>query len=552
MNDNFFNDGVLVEAKCKPKERTIYQQIMYSLHKRDSDKANHLIVNFAQKIKSPEIRTLIFQLNSNNFFSKHHLEQYGWISMLKKILEKRKKFKLLFPRSFWIPDSFRLRTPIPIEIQKVCHQIHVEFKNAVLTGSAPMSQYFKNMINNETIPTNLKNIGLTAVNNTDINLYVPANPYRYIQDKRNFWDLKISEWKSLPWLRSRSLLTSETRSIISMPSPNTTNSFYHKNLSNVINTIQYRYGYTIRIKSIKDYEIGSDPSGGSKEETSSDDYLGIHKVLFFGIRRIYTLEIENSMRRRLRPFLQLVLVDAYPNPNKTWEDFITESFDIDITTGILHTRRLNCLGKLNFRSEVIDNIHKRRFEFKILNMTPFWSLYKRLIKYIKKGFFLKRIWFEETCSDWYIKYVLRYFRYISAEKQIYSLFESVNLHYHVQIVSSYIISFLDPIRKIEVENFHFNVIYSRHILDRIKQLENRTPGLLKLKIEPYEKLNISTWLEHNHRVKASVIIQRWFQRNIRLFPRKRGNILRRTYNARKIQRIWRSKRKNQVIIKIEK
>ena len=112
-----------------------------------------------------------------------------------------------------------------------------------------------------------------------------------------------------------------------------------------------------------------------------------------------------------------------------------------------------------------------------------------------------------------------------------------------QIVDNYVMKFIEPICKPEIEALRFEIKFQEALHNRIEKLAYRTPGLRELYNTNRDIMEIDAeeMLKKILFTKAARCIQRWSRRYQYNHPIVKGRIMRRWYSARIIQRWWRTK-----------
>jgi len=214
--------------------------------------------------------------------------------------------------------------PIPKLIQRACHEIVKEFGHGVVTGSAPLTQYFSELIKKSSISDKMQGVALKAIRNSDVDLFLHANPMRYKQDHARYHKLNPQYWHQLSRFCAERIQRPETMAIKPL---NNHDRWCHLNLENVADTLYHRFGIRLVVKKIDDFDLNS--------PFVQPGYQSWDMAVLKGIKRIYTIEVHDRRECPVGCPLQVILVDSYPLPNEAWADFITSQFDVDVAKGIM-------------------------------------------------------------------------------------------------------------------------------------------------------------------------------------------------------------------------
>ena len=80
-------------------------------------------------------------------------------------------------------------------------------------GSAPLAQYFSELIKKSSISDNKQGVALEAIRNSDVDLFLHANPIRYKQDRARYHNLNPHYWHQLSRFHAKRIQRPETIAI---------------------------------------------------------------------------------------------------------------------------------------------------------------------------------------------------------------------------------------------------------------------------------------------------------------------------------------------------
>lgn len=143
-------------------------------------------------------------------------------------------------------------------------------------------------------------------------------------------------------------------------------------------------------------------------------YMGVHNGVNSGIDSVITFGVLVGVNREM---VQLITVNANP-PNergKGWHDTIVDHFDISVTKVAVYLSDL-CTNKCkSFCSEMTEeNIERGCFEYEVHPCLTFEHHMKRIMKYVRRGFQLEKLFFDELCSKEYQNYILTSLKHLFA------------------------------------------------------------------------------------------------------------------------------------------
>jgi len=113
------------------------------------------------------------------------------------------------------------------------------------------------------------------------------------------------------------------------------------------------------------------------------------------------LSISQSDLNKVTPgrVIQIIALDSLPQMNQTWDEHVVSTFDIDIAKVSIAMTKENMSPQVRFYNEAAGlAFQMKTFNFAVRVGPNFHSTFKRLTKYLKKGYRLTSLNFDAKVS----------------------------------------------------------------------------------------------------------------------------------------------------------
>ena len=285
-----------------------------------------------------------------------------------------------------------LRNPVSRTHAIVAYEMRKAFKGyGLLTGSSVAAKFYFDR--RCLMPLHLRHKASSLMHNNDVDMFLPANPYRVDLDRRVHWDIPKEQWQynrlSLIAQRYHGINThvrpsiqriSRERLIAERSAPGPIRRWYHRDLEEAASVLLRKHGIMLNIRYIEDFPLGQAQTDAERiDEFVGMDYLSWRMAIFHGITRVYVLEAVDSKGRIQSPPMRITLIDSFPDPDETWSEHISKKFDVNISMGCIRTRRLSKLGTVDISREIRIDLVLGYFWFTIHDLVPFRDLLSRVM-----------------------------------------------------------------------------------------------------------------------------------------------------------------------------
>ena len=149
--------------------------------------------------------------------------------------------------------------------------------------------------------------------------------------------------------------------------------------------------------------------------------------MFAGVTRIYDFKLVGRYGEVIERPVQLILIDTLAErKDQPWSETVTSHFDIDIIRNyaIIEDSPLSKttpgphVSKIAFLDNWCDPTRTRTFNYTLRPCQTPKTLFKRIVKYRKRGFKLASLSFDPRCTEQWINHVCDILRIIWAERWI--------------------------------------------------------------------------------------------------------------------------------------
>lgn len=236
--------------------------------------------------------------------------------------------------------------PIPLEVDLLFQHLHKILRGScTLTGSSVLEKYIKEMSPRFRASDESAVDKILHCTSNDVDMFVPDNPARFCK-----------------WGKCGG------------------HSFYSDILPKVFFELQQTHGLT--------------PTKVRRTCISEDDDYGAFQY-FNGLVSKIEFRIVSTTGDVVPRQIQIITLDGQPAANETWDEFVTNRFDIDICRGVYNLRSGSTVCA-TYSVQTQSNIRNGVFDFCLQPGKTFQQNIARMIKYRDKGFDLGTI----TYSNW--------------------------------------------------------------------------------------------------------------------------------------------------------
>jgi hypothetical protein len=181
-------------------------------------------------------------------------------------------------------------------------------------------------------------------------------------------------------------------------------------------------GYLLRAFEKKhDYAIEMKRHEGTEQYTYTDalELNGIEAVYVFDIKNFVNEEVEGCHKVNL-----IYIADKWLSNTKMlseehlWNEYVSNTFDINICTGVIVIDGINGLSHPFFSDDVKCDINDKKFKYTVRPGCTFENMMKRMMKYASRKFSLRKIEYEYDTDSTYKNYVERGFGRIFWPQQL--------------------------------------------------------------------------------------------------------------------------------------
>lgn len=131
--------------------------------------------------------------------------------------------------------------------------------------------------------------------------------------------------------------------------------------------------------------------------------------------------------------VQLIEVCAFEPANTPWSSYITSTFDIDVAMGRAELHVTTILGMVFMPDRAVTSIHNCGFEYRVLACYTFEHHMCRILKYIRKGFKLRRLYFDTLCCPEYKAYIMSRFHSYCAGSLAMDILQDLEMDYGTKL-----------------------------------------------------------------------------------------------------------------------
>ena len=401
-------------------------------------------------------------------------------------------------------EENEINDPLPIEALQFGNVLHELCGEACIAGSAPLAKYFHNLRQQndaEELSETLQKI-LSSIDSNDVDVFAPLFPRKLAKKRASKNFHKMSRKQQARYLESRF-------------------TYPNRDPTKVCTLLKCELGlWEVGLEMHDINQKAFDEQGVSRDQCSL-----WNEAVNIGIRHIHNFKLRYSKDKKpCNVQMQLILLDGLPPQEQSWEDYITESFDIDIVKGTAKIDDINDLGTLNFKPHLLEKIRRGVFSYNIRNCIDLDTLVSRIQKYLKRGFQLDNLEFANDCSDLFRLHVTRKLRYHLTSTICYKWFEDNG--YQLGIATAVLPTIKRFVRGPTYAKRIFRAMQLEEMRRKFEKNDWWSVGHQKLCKDDFE------WIVREEQSKRCAVlrIERWLlackEKNLRLEESKRVAVLR--------------------------
>jgi hypothetical protein len=255
-------------------------------------------------------------------------------------------------------------------------------------------------------------------------------------------------------------------------------------LHHILHLVYKRYKTILHMTSLYELDSYVHPRHGPVGRIVEDrppllafSWIGVHMVV--NLEHLFSLPLEDKagpIIRKSGPNIRLIISEKFPeHPSIKWGQSIIDSFDISICKLYLDETDL-----LHIDSKASEDLAMKQFSITIKPGIKWSTLRGRVLKYLKRGFSLDKIIYDDRLSAEFKAYIMEEFRYLARNVLVSQIFLEVPMPGPLlEILDENLEKFLRP------SPVQRRFIY-KHAKTAHEQIENHR--ILDHKIDLYESI----------------------------------------------------------------